>query len=62
MVEIPIDRNTEVTHKMTAKTETLPLNMRPFLAGMFEKSKNLRPKPARRNNFFSRARFQIHFA
>ena len=40
-VEIAIDRNTEVTHKMTTKIETLPLNMRPFLAGMFEKSKNL---------------------
>jgi hypothetical protein len=41
--EVAIDRNAEVAHKMTAKIETLTLNMRSLLTGMFEKSKNVRP-------------------
>jgi hypothetical protein len=46
-VKVVIDRNTEVTDKMTAKIETLTLNMRPLLTGMFEKSKNVGPVSTR---------------
>ena len=45
---------------MTAKIETLHLNMRPSSAGMLKKSKNLRPNRRAEREFVSRARFQIH--
>lgn len=49
-LDVAIDRNTDVTHKIAAKFTMLGLAMRPFLTAMFEKSKTFEAESSRRQS------------